>query len=407
MSGPKGGSYDVETASQREARLLRNAKARYARAQSLWQAAQSRVADTAAVTGKAVRCQPVAAVPAGAGSAEHDRVAAEVEAAAQAAVDAAAAAREAFVDARFADQIARIVAATATAAAVTPEADRPARRREMVAARPEVPAVDRARTAQRVQRRLAELANLDHDQDRVKVLVEDIATAEAESRIDLLISELDVMVRAGHTAAAHAASIARARADLEGLSVLLADIDDGPVDSVRRRIADLIALEATSVPAELKDDVDALIAADDARADRQHVVSSMRDALEELGYTLGPEFDVQLESSRGTAIVAGPTAGYGVKVRLEADSNRFSAQAVKSDTVVTSTEEDVEAERRFCDDFEALVALVHDDGVTLDVDVHLQPGATQVQAVAAEHVATSGNPSMAKRRRPGERERHH
>lgn len=405
MSGPKGGSYRVESGEQREARLLRDAKARYAWARSIWQAAQVRVDATASMIGRNLNLAAPAAPAVNAGSAEFERAATELEAAAEAAVTAAGAAREEFSAGRFAEQIARITAAAATEQTSAESVPAPKRRNVAVGDTPAQPSVDRARVQQRVERRLTELAEVDHDADRVKVLVTDIANAGSESRIDLLISELDVLLRTACTTHEHAVRVARTRADLEEMAARIADVTAVQAETLRRRIAEAITAEITSVPAGLRTEIDDVIADADADADRRHVIAAMREALEELGYALGPEFDTQLESAKGTAIVAGPAAGYGVKVRLEADVNRFSAQAVKSEAVLTSTKEDTEAERRFCSDFAELTALVRDDGVTLDLDIHLEPGATSVQAVPAEHVTRTATSGAASRRRPIERER--
>lgn len=404
MSGPKGGSYRVESAKQREERLLRDAKASYARAQSLWSAAQSKMETTATATGKVVNFAPPAPVRSGADSAAYTAAAAALEAAAQAAVDAAAAVRQECADARFAAQVARIAAASAaTGVAVTT----PHRRESPSAATETVAApaaqIDRVRTAERVQKRLTALAALDHDGDRAQLLVEDIAKAQKQSRVDLLISELDAILRDGQLAAERATVIARVRADLEALVARIVDVDGEPADAVRRQVALLIATDASAIPGELSAAVDQLVAAADAEADRHHVVASMQRALEQLGYVLGPEFETQLESDRGTAIVGSPMAGYGVKVRMEHGSNRFTAQAVKSDAVITSAEKDMDVERAFCGDFEEMVTIVRGDGIQLDIDIDVQPGATAVQEVAAEHVAASGRPRA--QRRSVERER--
>ena len=403
MSGPKGGSYRVETAKQREARLLRDAKAHYARAQIVWAAAQSRMDATAAVTGTVVPCRKPAAVRAGADSAAYSAAATALEAAAAAAVEAATAVREAHADARYAAQLARITAPAASTPAEPVHAPRRTSVPADTIATP-TPSIDRVRTGERVQRRVAALAGVDHDTDRVALLVADIANAHNQSRVDLLISELDAILRDGQAAAARAAAAAQTRADLEQLAARIAGIDREPVDAVRQQIARLIAAEATALPADLSAQVDQLIAESDADDDRHQVIASMRHALEELGYTLGPEFDTQLESSRGTTIVSGPTAGYGVKVRLEPDRSRFSAQAVKSDAVISSTEKDADVERQFCTDFAEIVAMVGADGVALDIDIDVEPGASKVQEVAAEHVAASGRRRA--QRRSAERERH-
>lgn len=404
MSGPKGGSYRVESAKQREERLLRDAKASYVRAQSLWRAAQSKMETTAAATGVAVRFDPPAAVRSGADSAAYRAAAAALEAAAQAAVEAAAAVRQECADARFAAQVARITAASAA----TPVESVASHQRESAVKSAEttsapVAEVDRARTAERVQRRLSALAAVDHDGGRAQLLVGDIAKAQKQSRVDLLISELDAMVRDGQAAAERAGVVAQVRADLEALAARIQDIQGEAADAVRQQVTHLIATEVLAVPSALGATVDQLVAVVDAEADRHHVVASMQRALEQLGYTLGPEFETQLENNRGTAIVSGPMAGYGVKVRMERDSNRFTAQAVKSDAVITSAEKDMEAERAFCDDFGEMVAMVRGDGIELNVDIDVDPGVTAVQEVAAEQVAASGRPRA--QRRSAERER--
>lgn len=404
VSGPKGGAYRVESAKQREERLLRDAKASYARAQSLWRAAQSKMETTATVTGMAVLVEPPAAVRSGADSATYRAAATALEAAAKAAVEAAAAVRQQYADTRFAAQVARIAAAS-TVTQIAPDTPHNKPRAARVSETADAPAVqiDRAQTAERVQRRLAALAAVDHDGDRAQVLVEDIAKAQKQSRIDLLISELDAMLREGQAIAERANLIAQVRAELEALVARIAGIEGEAADGVRHQVTQLITTETSAVPGDLSATVDHLVAAADAEADRRHVVASMQRALEQLGYVVGPEFETQLESDRGTAIVSGPTAGYGVKVRMESDSNRFTAQAVKSDAVITSTETDMDVERAFCADFEELVAAVRGDGIELQVDIAVDPGVTAVQEVAAEQLAASGRPRA--QRRSAERER--
>src|SRR5215203_1606127 len=104
MSGPKGGSYKVvETAAQREARLLRDAKADYARAEVLWEAARARLANV----GGAAQCP---AAPLG-DSTVWSRAARALETAAEQTHRDAARAREAAGERAYAGHIAAILEA--------------------------------------------------------------------------------------------------------------------------------------------------------------------------------------------------------------------------------------------------------------------------------------------------------
>lgn len=413
MSGPKGGAYRVESAAQREARLLREAKARYAHAQSLWRAANVRMTATAATVGKQVNYPPPEAVSSHADSATYERAAQELEAAAVAAAQLAAAVREEFADAQYASQVERINAVIDAAAAdtsreqSTQHVTRSSRgqRRPAAEAVPVAQSVDWARTGERVRRRLSELAAVEHDAHRVRVLVGDIAMAKAESRVDLLVSELDLILADARAATRQAEAVGTVRAQLEGLAARIADIGSAAADSVRSRIASLMTAQADAVPADLTAAVEELLDDVDAQADRQHVIAAMRRALEHLGYTLGPEFATDLGSPEGTAFAGGPKPGYGVKVRLEPEINRFSAQAVKSDAVVTTADEDVAAERQFCDAFAELIELVQGDGVALDVDIALQPGECDVQQVAADKFASTQSREDVRRVQPREMRR--
>lgn len=405
MSGPKGGAYRVETAEQREARMLRDAMARYARAQSLWQAAQTRMATTSAAIGEQVNYAAPHPVPVSADSAAYDRAAQEWESAAATAVEVAAAAREKFADTRYAAQVARIAAAVAAVeSATTPSrtvrADAGTQHENQRSAASPV-----ERTIERVRRRLEELAAFDHDAERVQVLVGDIAEAQSESRVDLLVSELDIILAEVRDAAKRVGAIEAARAQLAGLSARIAEINSATADSVRRRIASLMAVQADVVPAEIATAVEKLVDDVDAEADRQHVIGAMRRALGQLGYALGPEFANDLGGPEGTAFAGGPTPGYGVKVRLEPGDSRFSAQAVKSEAVLTSADEDLAAERQFCADFNELIELAKDDGVVLDVDIALEPGEYAVQQVPASELADSATGRAAKRTKPREMRR--
>lgn len=394
MSGPKGGAYRVETAEQREARMLRDAKAQYAQAESAWDSVISRIAALSAVTGTALSVQRPAKVPAGADSAVYAAAASQLQAAAAAAASAIAEAREDAAAAAHAEQVARIVSRLASA---PQPADTPQRVSRWQASRAQdavedqtpVETIDWVRVKERIDRRLGELAGLDHDVTHLQGLLADIGAATAQSRIDLLIGEIDHVISEAAVAAARRDAIAATRGELAALNVRIADLAGADPDALRRRISGLIATEAAEVPPDLVTAVETALQCADAEADRRHVVAVMHKALEQLGYVAGPEFSTDLSGAKGAAFARSESSHYGVKLRLEPGSARFSAQAVKSDAALTTIAEDVAAEHAFCDAFDRMVELAKRDGVELDVDIRTSPGAAKVQKVAEAALGTA------------------
>jgi len=387
VSGPKGGGYSVETAAQREARLLREAKAQYALAESAWNAVISRIAALAAVTGTALSVQRPPAVPADADSTTYTAATGRLQAATTSTAAAAAQAREEAARIAHDEQVARIAARLAAEpepadGAVAPSRWQAGRPAAVPTDEPPAETIDWARVQDRVKRRLAALADLDHPVAAVEGLLADVAAATGQSRIDLLIGELDHIINQARAAAERRAAIETARGELSALHAKVADLAGDEVDALRRRINELITAQAAEVPADLVADVNAGIERADAEADRRHVVAALHHALDELGYVAGPEFSTDLAGPKGAAFARKTSSNYGVKLRLEPGSARFSAQAVKSDAVLTTTAEDLAAEEKFCETFDKLVELAKRDGVELDVDIRTPPGATGVQQVS-------------------------
>lgn len=395
MSGPKGGSYGVvETAAQREARMLRAAKADYARAQSEWESAETILSAARAVCGEELKFAPPAAVSDNADSAAYTQAAAELQAAAASAVELARQARERSATNAHATRIARMV--ERLTAQPKPAGKDRATHASPAPERARESEVDRDLVKQRVGRRLTELAGFDHDTSRVAALIDDIAAAGSQSRIDLILSELDYVIAEVREAAEQAERIRTSRAELAALQARIADIRTATADNIRRRIADLIAGGAEAVPPDVAQAVDAVIQAADTEADRLHVVRVMATALEQLGYNIGPHFSTDLSGAQRTAYARSGSSGYGVKVRMEAGSTRFTAQAVKSDAVLTSVEEDTTAEREFCAAFNQMIELAGRDGVALHADIRVEPGAYSVQQVTDTKLGTVASDQKAR-----------
>ena len=401
MSGPKGGAYYVvETAAQREARMLRDARADYAAAESAWQSAIAQVAAVGAVTGQHVSVTRPSPVTAEADAASYMRAATELRAASTAAAEAAVSTRERDATRRHFAQMARMMEAIAAQKPTdVSEAVRRSRwhaNQSTQAEQTVTPAatVDRSAIAQRVQRRLEALATITHDPSRVESLVDDIGRSASPSRVDLLLSELDYLVTEARARARREEQIDQARGSLKAMYARIADLTDPAAQVTRQRIADLIHTRATEIPEDLARMVDEVIAFADAEADRQRVVEVMQAALERLGYHTGPSFSTDL-TARGTAFARNGASRYGVKIRLESGATRFTAQAVKSDAVLSSASEDTAAERRFCNDFDDLVEFARRDGVAMDVDIRTAAGAVGVQQVSDATLISVSRPTPA------------
>ncbi|MCV7281784.1 hypothetical protein H7J88_19325 [Mycolicibacterium flavescens] len=398
MSGPKGGAYHVETAEQREARMLRDAKAAYAGAESRWQDVVSRRAVLLQVAGSAPACERPAPPSAHADSTAYTAAAQALQAATEQAATALSAAREEAAQSAHAAQVAGLVESVQAQAQPT-TTHRASRWESTRPQTPEPAAVDRDRVNERLGRRIRDLATLDHDPTRVQELVADIKRAGSETRIDLLLNELDLVITGSRAATARREAVAATRAELTAMRARLAEVP--AADALRDRISALIAADATAVPDDLIAAVDAAVAQADAEADRQHVVRVMHRALQELGYVVGPQFSTDL-SGANAALARNGSSHYGVKVRLEPGSNRFTAQAVRSDAVITTADEDAAAERVFCDALDKMVELAKRDGVDLDVDLRHAPGAYAVQKVADDKLV---KPSAARAAKPAEKRR--
>lgn len=390
MSGPKGGSYRVETAEQREARLLRDAKSQYARAQSAWQAVESRAVALRMQTGDAPGNVRPASPLAVADAATWAQGARELETAAADLAVAVGKAREQAAEKSRAAHVARIVARIAAQPQRAPANARHPRLRDGHEEKQPMPAaevIDWARVKQRVERRMRDLASLDHDATRAQEVLVDIAAAGAQSRIDLLLGELDYLIAQARAEATRREAVTAARGELLAMRAMIAELTGASADQLRDRIAGLIAADAIDVPPDLSAAVEVAVSRGDAEADRRHVVAVMHRALEELGYAVGPEFSTDLSGARGAGFARNGPSGYGVKVRLEPGSACFTAQAVKSDAALTTVDEDTAAEQSFCRDFEKLVTLVRRSGVELDVHIRTDAGVCAVQQVSDAELA--------------------
>jgi hypothetical protein len=193
---------------------------------------------------------------------------------------------------------------------------------------------------------------------------------------------LDLVVDDARAAAARIADIRAVRAELSALQAQTAALSGPVATGLRERIARLLTEEVTSMPADLPGLVEEAIRHADAEADRLHVVRVMNAALESLGYRVGPDFSTELAGARATAYARSGSSRYGIKVRLEPGSARFTAQAVKSDAALTSPQEDAAAERDFCAALDSVAAVAARDGVNLAVDIRAEPGAYDVQQVS-------------------------
>ena len=409
MSGPKGGSYRVETAAQREARLLRDARADYVRAQADWDNAAARMHAVGRVSGEVVSYPRPPQVPAGADSDAFSRAATELRSAAEAAARLAGAAREAAASRTHAAQMARLIGQVGTEPAGTGRAAPRSRwqaNRQNHAKETAASAVDRSSVAARVGRRLEALVAFEHDSDRVDALIADIAEAGTAARIDLLISEIDLVLEDAQAAAGRAEKARTAAADLAAMQSRLDELADSiQVTALRQRIAVLVDAGAAEVPADLAARVDEAVRAADTDADRRHVSAVMSAALQQLGYQTGPEFSTDLSGAQGTAYARSGVSHYGIKVRLEPGSGRFTAQAVKSDATLTSAQEDTVAETEFCAVLGEVVELARRSGVELDLDIRTAAGTCEVQQVAdtklVPRAARSASKSSAARQHMG------
>jgi hypothetical protein len=383
MSGPKGGSYRVESVAEHEARMLRDAKAQYARAETLWNEAISRLAAVERLTGQRLTVEQPQRVPERADADTYTRVATALEAAASATAARATHVREQAARSAYNNQVEQIIRDIK----VDSPSEKASRRTGRESAdeqtpAPLKPAIDRGRVNERVQRRLNELASIDHDYERVRALLADIAKAGSRSRIDMLIGELDYQVSEAKTTAAQREAAAVTLAELIAMQTRVAELAGPETGQLRSRIADLINHRAEAVPPDLAAAVEAAVSSADDEADRQCVVAAMRKALINLGYVVGPEFSTGLLGRPSVAYARNGSTRYGVKIRLEPDHARFSAQAVKSDCQLSSREEDAAAEREFCSAINEVVKLTKQDGVDIAFDTRARAGEFPIQQVA-------------------------
>jgi hypothetical protein len=405
MSGPKGGSYRVESAAQRDARMLRDAKAQYARAETLWNEASSRLVAVEQLTGQQLTAERPQRVPANADADTYTQAAADLETAASATAARATHVREQAARSAYNNQIEQLILdinvdlpnETASRQSGLQSAD------EQTTAPPKL-AIDRDRINERVQRRLNELAAIDHDYQRVRALLVDIAKAGSRSRIDMLIGELDYQISEAKTAAAHREAAAATLAELTAMQTRVAELAGPETDQLRSRIADLITHRVEAVPPDLPAAVEAAVSSADDEADRQCVVAAMRKALDHLGYVVGPEFSTGLLGRPSVAYARNGSTRYGVKIRLEPDHSRFSAQAVKSDAELSSREQDAAAEREFCTAINEVVKLAKQDGVDIAFDTRARAGEFPIQQVAEPKLARPSATRSAPRSAPAQKQ---
>lgn len=395
MSGPKGGSYEVvDTAAQRRARELQQAREEEVRAVSTWRATAARVAASRKAHG-----QVIDAMPSPPPSAAAD--AAAVRARAAALTSGARQVRERL------DQQVKTAAASAlhrhledtgllTTIALTPApvASAPAARNAAPVTAAVPPAKD-ADVAARVRRQLEHLPpDADPgDVDRAVNLAAQVDQATSQWRAELLLDALEKAVDRAVARTAEAQRVAdREHAVAAELTVLLnrlAGVDGATATELRATIIRASKDRLQEVPFGLVDAVSSVLQLARAEADQRLVARLMRDGLAELGYRLGPEFDAELHTS-GVAFAGAPGSAYGVKIRLEQGTARFSAQVVKPDDRARSHQEDETAEQTFCTDFTALVDYTRAHGLHTDVNIRVAAGAVDVQQVPATHIPTVG-----------------
>ncbi len=238
------------------------------------------------------------------------------------------------------------------------------------------------------------------------------AAAQVVAADRLIASEL------GRCDAADLESLQRLRAEISSASttrrarLAFAELEVAVADSIRRRRsaeeveqvrASLLELVEYALPEErpllrpmIEEAVDpgelsAVVGQAAARADlilaRDAVAEAAADALREIGCDVGDDFAALLTGQSETVVSFGDgwAAGYGLLVKLPADSGRMMAAVVKREGTAASVSADEAVQRQFCDrGLQRWTGSLHGRGVVLADEQRMEPGRLPVAAIPAK-----------------------
>lgn len=385
MSGPKCGSYTVETAQAREARELAAALAAYRQVHAEY-AELCREAEIArAAFGPAIEVPGPLPEATGTGAGIRD------------------AEQDAHARLRTATDRLRSSAAAAGRARWTEVAETVVDDRRF----------DLSITAATAAAPRAETVSLDAHLAELAEIAAAWPVAAGTGPLDAATAE----VGAARSTSAAALGVARVRDELArlraaeraerdrvvalgGLRARIESVRDWPGagPEAAELLADVGAPDAE--PGALLDRVDRFVAAAHSRRDRTEAGAILADVLTEMGYTLADGFTTHLDGSADVLAGRPGWSEHAVSFRLDGAGKVYTHVVRAADA---TEDDDAQVDREFCDDYDALLARAGRRGLRLDTVRRFEPGTRPLRAVDRSRVGeVAATPA---RRAPRERSR--
>ena len=140
---------------------------------------------------------------------------------------------------------------------------------------------------------------------------------------------------------------------------------------------------------------DEAIASALAEADREFVAHSLRESLESMGYIVEEGFETLVADGGVAHIRAASWSDHAVRVRVFGDRSRMAFNVVRRGAP-TNRARDVEVEREWCRDVDAIEEELREQGVNLDLTTRTDPGEAEVQAVEGDEFPFAADASKAR-----------
>lgn len=175
----------------------------------------------------------------------------------------------------------------------------------------------------------------------------------------------------------------------------VAHLETPQADQVRERAAQAGTPDDV---AAIREDVAALVEADQKAGDAQYVRDALEDVLEEMGFDVGEGFELA-DLGRAVAVVADDEhPGYGLRFQVSPDNGMIYTRVVAEDG--TSAAADQQVEEETCAKVYAVAAGLQRHGVSAELTLERQPGQTAVERHETPRTARQAARRKKSRSRP-------
>ncbi|MFF9013843.1 hypothetical protein ACF09C_12870 [Streptomyces sp. NPDC014870] len=237
---------------------------------------------------------------------------------------------------------------------------------------------DVAATLTRVLARLLPDCSEDH-RARARSAAVRVAEAHTPDEARTWLTETRLRVQRANEA------VEAGRRDADEAIRLLHDLEDlgsatePDVDAVRAGLAEVVAGHRTLDEALRRRAADCRAAAE-AEAERAYVVTTVTDALTDLGYEVGGAFETLTVADGALRLSRGEWPEHAVNVVVDQRSGQLRTALVRTAPGRGDDDAhlDVEREEQWCADFDALRGRLAQAGLTTDVQVAVPPGQVPV-----------------------------